>query len=180
MLIERLERFSEFALAPADLAQHARISSDDSEALIELQFFAAAAATEAEEWAQIALTAQIIRVTLDSWKHRLPFLRLPIGPLFPEAVISVTVAGQPFENFSLVKKNWPTLEFTDAVPDGLIVIEYRAGYGDAPESIPYDIRLAIMDQAACSFDARGAADTRQRSVSAHFSRVIGRLRGVSL
>lgn len=179
MIIERLERPLGNVVDLQALAQHARVDPNDPGSLPELQRFADAAVCEAEDLAQIALRSQAVRVTLDGWPrtHSLP---LPIGPLLDWDSVTVTADGQPFEDFTTMTGTRPTLRFTGQRPCGQIVIEYVAGYGETAEAIPEDLRLAVMDQAACYYDARGAVDQKTQALSPHFARIIGRRRGVRL
>lgn len=179
MIVERLERPLRSVVDLQALAQHARAVDDDGYFLPELQRFADAAVREAEDLAQIALLSQAVRVTLEGWPrtHALP---LPIGPLLDWDSVTVTADGQPFEDFTTMTGTRPELRFTGQRPCGRIVIEYVAGYGETAEAIPEDLRLAVMDQAACYFDARGAVDLKTQALSPHFARIIGRQRGVRL
>ncbi|MFV0299896.1 MAG: capsid cement protein [Paracoccus sp. (in: a-proteobacteria)] len=167
MIVERLNRPMGGAVTLADVALHAR--ADSVEFLPELQRFADAAALEAEDLAQIALRSQAIRVTLEVWPRCLS-VRLPIGPLLDWSSVIVTVDSQPFGDFSVVTGLRPELRVT-ARPSSPIIINYTAGYGDTPETIPEDLRLAVMDQAACYFDARGPVDVKTRAQSPHFARI---------
>ena len=178
MIIERLERPLNNAIDLRDLQLHSRTDGMD-EVLPELQRFASAATREAEDLAQIALLLQAVRVTLDGWPrtHCLP---LPIGPLMDSDSVTVTADGQPFEDFTTTTGARPELRVTGPRPCGRIVIEYVAGYGETSDTIPEDLRLAVMDQAACYFDARGAGDPKMQAQSPHFARIIGRRRGVRL
>lgn len=175
MIIERLERPLNVIVHLDDVKDHARISGDDDDMAI--QRMANAAAREAEDFAQIALLSQAVRVTLEAWPRGHSF-RLPISPLLDWESVTVTADGEPFEDFSTLTGHRPELRITAARPCGQIVIEYVAGYGERAEDIPEDLRLAVMDQAAAYYDARGPGDPRAQAQSPHFARIIGRYRGV--
>lgn len=175
MIVERLERPLSLVVDLRTLQLHTRSDGID-ELLPELHRFAVAATHEAEDFAEIALLSQPVRVTLDRWPRALSF-RLPIGPLLDWTSVTVTADGQPFEAFSTTTGNRPELRAT-ARPPGRIVIEYVAGYGATLHDIPVDLRHAIMDQAAAYFMARGPGDPKRQALSPHFARIIGRRRGV--
>lgn len=176
MIVQRLERPLSNVLSLQDLALHTRTDGMD-EVLPELQRFALAAVCEAEDLAQIALLSQAVRVTLDAWP-RGNCLRLPIGPLLDWDSVSVSAGGVDFEDFTTTTGMRPELRLVGARPLGQVVIEYFAGFSEEGENIPEDLRLAIMDQAAAYFDARGPGNPKAQALSPHFARIIGRYRGV--
>lgn len=67
----------------------------------------------------------------------------------------------------------------DAVDGDDLVITYPAGFGDTAGSIPADLALAIMDQAAAYFDQRGPVDAPQ-GLSLAASRIAARYRRVAV
>ena len=67
----------------------------------------------------------------------------------------------------------------DAVDGDDLVITYPAGFGDTASSIPADLQLAIMDQAARLYDLRGAEDGVQ-GLSLAASRIAARYRRVAV
>lgn len=177
MIVERLNR-AEGATVDIDYVKgHTRVDGDDDNAA--LQRMADAAALEAEDLAQIALLSQTVRVTLDGWPRGHSF-RLPIGPLLDWSTVEVTADGEAFEGFSVMTGQRPQVRLSGPRPCGQIVIEYVAGYGEAPQDIPEDLVLAIMDQAAAYYDARGPGDPKRQAQSPHFARIIGRYRGVRI
>ena len=178
MIVQRLENPLSGIVDLEALAAHTRTDGHD-DFLPELERFAAAAVREAEDLGQIALRSQAVRVILDAWPSGHSF-RLPIGPLLDGESVTITADDQPFDSFSTITGQRPALRLSAARPCGQIVIEYVAGYGEDAESIPEDLRLAIMDQAAAYFDARGASDPKRQTQSPHFARIIGRYRGVRL
>lgn len=175
MIVERLERPLSGVVDLTTGKDHARISGDDDDS--GMQHMLMAAVREAEDQAQIALRSQAVRVTLEAWPRCHTF-RLPIVPMLDLDSVTVTADGLPFEDFATITGQRPELRLTGARPVGQIVVEYVAGFGDQPDDMPHDLRLAIMDQAACYYDARGPADRRVQAFSPHFARIIARYRGV--
>ena len=92
----------------------------------------------------------------------------------------VTVDGSSFDGFAVIAGLRPALRLTGERPCGLIVVEYQAGFGDAVEDIPEDLRLAILDQAAASFDWRGQDDGKSNGMSPQMARIAARYRRVAL
>ena len=178
MIVQRLESRLHGVINLDELAHHCRVPNE-TEFLVELQRFADAAVREAEDMGQLALLFQAVRVTLDAWPKGKTF-RLPIGPLLDADGLSVTGAGESFDGFTIFTGEKPSLRLTGAAPRGPVEIEYIAGYAEAPDELPADLRQALMDQAACYFDARGAVDQKTAATSPHFARIIGRKRGVRL
>ncbi|MFV0411252.1 MAG: hypothetical protein ACK5LJ_16590 [Paracoccus sp. (in: a-proteobacteria)] len=180
MIVERVNRPVGQVVTIDELGWHTRTGGPaemgENPHWPELERFADAAGLEAEDSAQIALLTQRVRVTLEAWPRALT-LSLPIAPLLDFASVTVSADGKPFEDFGVMTGLRPALRF-NARPVGLVVIEYSAGFGDTAEAVPKDLRLAIMDQVACYFDARGVVDVKARTQSPHFARIIGRYRGV--
>lgn len=159
-----------------ELRTYTRVDPGDGSMDRELDRMAHAAVREAEDIAQIALLAQPIRVTFDTWPRALT-VPLPVGPLLDWSTVEVTADGEPFESFSVLTGLHPAIRLTEARPCGGVVIDYVAGWPDV-ETIPEDLRLAVLDQAAAFFDARGPGDPRVQARSPHFARIIGRYRRV--
>lgn len=137
-----------------------------------------AVAREAEDYAQIALLDQTIRILLPGWPRG--HVRLPIVPILDRSSISVTINTQPWADVLLGGGSRPLLMICGNPPPGVVVIEYRAGFGALPENIPADIRQAMTDQVAVYYDVRGNANVKEVTLSAHFARILGRYRGVQL
>ncbi len=170
------------AAPPFDLAElklHLRV--DDSEEDAAIALIGQAAAAELEHFAQLALLAQTIRVTIFE-PERSSWLSLPVGPVLDGATASVTLDGEPFEGFELTGGTRPVLawkaSYFDLTP-GRIAVAYEAGFGLSPEDIPRDLALAVMDQAGVLFDNRGAGDPKSFTSSPHMARIGARYRGVS-
>lgn len=137
-----------------------------------------AAAREAEDYAQIALLDQTIRILLPCWPRG--HVRLPIIPILDRGSVSVTIDTQPWADVLLDGGSRPLLIMCGTPPAGVVVIEYRAGFGALPEDIPADIRQAMTDQVAVYYDTRGPVDAKAVTLSPQFARILGRYRGVQL
>ncbi len=169
-----------------DVKAHARISFDDDDGA--LAVMAWAAAREIEEYCSMALITQIVAVAMTEWRSRVP---LPIGPLDVAALDDHPITVQTREaDGSLV--SWPQDWFVDMgrfpvlylpgrqFKDGkALVVSYPAGHGSTAASIPEDLQLAIMDQAARLYDLRGAEDGKQ-GLSLAASRIAARYRKVAV
>lgn len=177
MIVQRLERPLNAVIALPDLKAHVRVLADEFDH--ELTAMAATAVAEAEDFAQLALLSQALRVTLTEWPLG-PVLALPIGPMLDagSVTVTVTVNGAAFEGFTALTGPRPALILTAPRPCGPVMVEYIAGYGETAAAIPEDLRHAVMDQAAAYFDARGSVDAKRVSLSPHFARILGRYRGV--
>lgn len=181
MIVQRLERPLNGVIADSEtiaahfLKEHVRVLDDDFDR--ELLAMAATAVAEAEDFAQLALRSQAVRVTLTEWPLG-PVLALPIGPMLAADSVTVTVNGAAFYGFTALTGPRPALALTAPRPCGPVMVEYIAGYGETAAAIPEDLRHAVMDQAAAYFDARGAVDAKRVSLSPHFARILGRYRGV--
>ncbi len=159
-----------------------RVDGDHDDAAIENMAWTAA--EDIQDFAQIALLMQTIRVSVFDPDWNASFLRLPVGPVLDDAPISVTFDGAAFTGFELVRGNRPTLRWNQPVYDRLmpsrINIEYQAGFGAEADAIPRDLAQAIMDQAALLYDGRSPMDTKALYTSPHMARIGARYRGVSM
>lgn len=176
MNVQRLDRTPWSLVELQDLRDHARVDPNGYDDVALYRMFIAAT-LEAEDYGQLALFPQTVRVTLDAWPRGHSF-RLPIGPLLDWDSVSVTADGQPFEDFNTMTGARPELRLTAARPCGQIVIEYASGYEYQRHKIPADLAIAVMDQALAFYDARGPGDPKVQALSPHFSRIVGRYRGV--
>lgn len=174
--VERLSDPSRGIIAAWPLEAHARVSHPDD--LAALEDMADAAAADFEARFNVALLAQAIRETRDRWPHG-DVWPLAVVPLLAEADVTVTAGGDPFEGFHIIRGTRPALILTHRPPPGRLVATYTAGWPTAA-GIPQDVRQGIMDQAALTFDARGATDERTRIVSPSFARAAARLRRVAI
>lgn len=175
MRVERLERPASGVVTIADAKIYARIEGDDENSA--LARMCVSAVLEFEDRAQLALLSQAVRVTLPHWPEG-KALALPLGPVVAPATVTVTAGGEEFEGYSIEAGQRPALRLTGPRPQGRIVAEYIAGFGDDGADVPEDIRHALCDQVATYYDARGAQDGKLLSVSPHFARIASRYRGV--
>lgn len=166
-----------------DVKLHTRVSFDDDDAA--LAVMAWAAAREIEAHCALALMSQQIVVTLDRWTQR---ISLPIGPLYAAGLTAnpITVEALAEDGtaslvtgFYAMPGRYPALVLTETVAAAGLRIVYPAGFGVTVEAIPEDLQLAIMDQAARSYDLRGAEDGKQ-GLSLAASRIAARYRKVAV
>ncbi len=152
------------------LKLHARVPANDDDD--SLYLMGDAAVLEIEAYCDIALLRQEIGFVFETTSS-LEAVELPIGPLAPDA--EFTINGTPATPVH-TSGRYPTL----TLPDGLtgeVIITYKAGFGYTATSIPADLQLAILDQAARLFDMRGAADGKQ-GLSPAAARICARYRRV--
>lgn len=153
----------------ADAKAHLRVGHDDEDALITRYLLAAA--REIEHAAALALTRQTISLIA---LHD-EVIALPVGPLAPDA--HVTVNGLDTLHV-ITGGRWPMMGFAPHLT-GPVAITYEAGFGDTFESVPEDLQLAVMEQAAFTFDHRADPDARPGLVPAA-ARILARYRRVAL
>lgn len=140
---------------PVDLADakaHLRVMHDDDDLLI--QRYVLAAAREIEAYCEIALTRQ----TIAAWAEveDATAFHLPVGPLAPDSV--VTVNG--FEAVGTLEiGRWPRVTLSTPYT-GALHVTYEAGFGDTSASVPDDLQLAVMEQAAFAYDHRGDVEAK--------------------
>lgn len=177
MSVERIRSANQDAwLTLTDAKQWARVDGDDEDA--DFVRMIDAVAREAEDYAQIALLDQTIRILLPRWPRG--HVRLPIVPILDRTSISVTINTQPWPDVALDGGARSLLMICGNPPPGVVVIEYRAGFGALPEAIPADIVQAMLDQVAVYYETRGAVDAKAVTISPQFARILGRYRGVGL
>lgn len=178
MLVHRIPAGSEAPFFLDDLKIHMRVDGDYENAAIITMGETAAA--EIEQFAQIALLTQTIRVTIFGSAPS-SGLSLPIGPTAEDATVTVTIDGEAFMGFELVGGNRPYIRwlapFHELTPSR-INIEYPADFGATASSIPPDLAQALMDQATLHYDGRSPMDARSLTTSPHMARVGARYRGV--
>ncbi len=169
--------------APFDLeAVKEHIRAVDAADDYAITVIAHAAAAELEQFAQIALLNQAIRVTIFDPVQEGGFW-LPIGPVSDENTPTVSIDGQPFTAFDFVGGNRPYMRWQAAYHDltpSQITIDYQAGFGVAASDIPHDLSQALMDQAALHYDGRSPMDAKSLTTSPHMARIGARYRGVQL
>lgn len=162
------------------LKSHIRVDDDAEDA--EITDMGHTAAAEIEQFAQIALLTQTIRVTIFN-PTREGYQPLPIGPVGDADVPTVTIDGEPFTALEFVGGNRPCIRWLAPYHDlrpSRITIEYQAGFGADATDIPSDLSQALMDQAGLLYDGRSPMDARSLTTSPHMARVGARYRGVQL
>lgn len=142
-------------VALADAKDYLRALHDDDDLLI--QRLILAAGREIEVYAEIALIRQTISLTVLADEQQPDLIHaLPIGPLAPDD--NVTADGAALVN-GVTGDRWPVLMLPDWM-HGPVRVTYEAGFGDTPGSVPDDLQLAIMEQAAFAYDNRGNVDVK--------------------
>ncbi|WP_224815668.1 hypothetical protein [Hasllibacter sp. MH4015] len=176
-----VQRIAEGAGLPFDIDElklHLRVSDNAEDNAI--QNIGRTAAAEIEQFAQIALLTQSIRVTVFNPAPGCG-LSLPIGPVADDGTPSVTVDGEASTSFDFAGGIRPYIhwspDFFNLSPEKL-TIEYQAGFGNDAADIPPDLAQALMDQAALHFDGRSPMDAKSLTTSPHMARVGARYRGV--
>lgn len=175
------QRFPSGAALPFDLEKlklHIRVCDNFEDGAI--TNIALTAAAELEQFAQIALLSQTIRVTIFDIGC-CDGLDLPIGPVADADTPTVTINGSPFTDFDFVGGIRPHIRWQSAyfnLAPSHIVIEYQAGFGAVAADIPADLSQALMDQAALHYDGRSPMDAKSLTTSPHMARVGARYRGV--
>lgn len=180
MLVHREPTTGNKPYVLADVKAHSRVTHPHEDALFDTM--AAQAALELEQFAQVALLFQTIRVTLFDPQRDFG-LSLPVGPVLGDAVPTVTIDGEAFDKFEFHGGNRPYIQWRAALAwDGIgrISVEYQAGFGETAASIPADLSQALKDQAAVLYDGRGQMDARSLTTSPHLARVGARYRGVQV
>lgn len=180
MLVHRTADSEALPFVLDDLKEHIRVSdSDDDNAIINMGHTAAA---EIEQFAQIALLTQTIRVTIFSPRST-SGMDLPIGPADSTNLPTITVDGAPFTDFAFERGARPYIRWGETFHrlDRLrLSIEYQAGFGASASDIPRDLAQALMDQSALHYDGRSPMDAKSLTTSPHMARVAARYRGVKI
>lgn len=180
MLVHRSPEGSALPFVLEELKSHARVADDFDDVAITNMGHTAAA--ELEQFAQIALLTQTIRVHIFNPSYE-KGLSLPIGPVADEDLPTVTIDGDAYTNFEFVGGNRPYIRWSGdfhGMTPGRITIEYQAGFGAAASDIPPDLAQALMDQAALHYDGRSPMDAKSLTTSPHMARVGARYRGVQV
>jgi len=179
MHVRRIPISIELPFFISDLQRHLRVDDvSEYDAMINMGRTAAA---EIEQFAQIALLTQTIRVTFFEPDTTTALLRLPIGPADEAVTPSVTIDGEAFTDFDFTAGTRPFIYFVGAYHDltpTRISVEYQAGFGTDFQDVPPDLVQAIMDQAALHYDGRSPMDTKSLTTSPHMARVGAMYRGV--
>lgn len=180
MLVHRTAGGAALPFVLDDLKLHLRVPDDaEDPAILNIGETAAA---EIEQFAQIALVTQTIRLTIFN-PSREYGLSLPIGPVADEDVPTVTIDSKAFTAFDFVGGNRPFIrwlaDYHDLTPSRM-TIEYQAGFGATAADVPPDLAQALMDQAALHYDGRSPMDAKSLTTSPHMARVGARYRGVQV
>ena len=179
-----VHRAQEGAAMPFDLdalKAHLRVDFEDDDA--EIARIGQAAAAELEQFAQLALLRQTIRVTRFDPDPAEYGLRLPIGPLAEGDAPTVTIDGAAFTDFDFEPGNRPYVRWLASYHElapSRMTITYLAGFGPAATDIPPDLAQALMDQAGMLYDNRSPVDRKSLTTSPHMARVGARYRGVAV
>lgn len=143
---------------------HLRVTGDAEDGLIQGLIRAARAACE--DYTGRALMAREFVLAIDAWPSsgrlrlpRPPFLgltRIDVVGRFGER-IEHPAAGYEVDGAGLITT-------VGSLPlalreSGGIEVRYRAGYGDAPESVPEPLRLAMKQLVARLYERRGDGET---------------------
>ncbi len=180
MLVHRIESSPELPFILNDLKSHLFIDFNDDD--VSINSMGLTAAAEFEQFAQIALLTQTIRVTIFD-PDRNSGLSLPIGPAAEDALVTVTIDGEAYTAFAFVGGNRPYIrwlaDYHDLTPSRMM-IEYEAGFGTTAADVPQDISQAVMDQAALHYAGRSPMDAKSLSTSPHMARIGARYRGVKI
>lgn len=161
-----------------DVKEHIRIDHEDDDASIII--IGKTAAAEIEQFAQIALLTQTVRITIFG-PPLAAGLSLPIGPVSDTDMPTITIDGLAFTGFDFVGGMRPYIRWLpayQAMTPNRIDVEYQAGFGAAASDIPADLAQALMDQAALHYDGRSPMDAKSLTTSPHMARIGARYRGV--
>lgn len=180
MVVQRTTGGAALPFILDDLKLHLRVPDDAENTAV--QNIGLTAAAEIEQFAQIALLTQTIRVTIFNPAQEYG-LSLPIGPVADDDVPTVTIDGEAFTVFDFVGGNRPYIRwlasYYDLTPNR-VIIEYQAGFGEGASDIPSDLAQALMDQAALHYDGRSPMEAKSLTTSPHMARVGARYRGVQV
>ena len=145
------------ALEPVDLTtvkDHLRVDSDDDNGLI--TSLITVARRYAEKYQNYAYITQTWELWLDGWPDA-NYLKIPLPPLqsitaikyydtankeapFEDSKYFVDTKNEPGRIVLAYGKTWPTATLR---PANGIYIEFKAGYGDAANNVPEEIKQAI-------------------------------------
>lgn len=180
MLVHRVATSANAPFEFDELKNYLRLDHSDDD--VQIEGIGLTAAAEIEQFSQLALLTQTIRVTIFDPTRNECGLSLPVGPVADDATITITIDGEPFTDFDFSGGNRPYIRWLAGWHDLMPVrvsIEYEAGFGDTASDVPRDLSLAIMDQAALHYDGRSPMDAKALASSPHMARIAARYRGVS-
>ena len=163
----------------SEVKEHLRIDHhEENEHLLRI---AQAAVQQFEHLGQVAVIKQQIEVTAINPVYHFP---LPIGPLSDIASLTVTADGVQQLNLEMApgfSRDTIILWCLHDVPEGAVwKFQYMAGLAEDRSTVPADIKLAIMDQAALLYDGRAPFHRKDLEYSPHMVRIAARYRGVRL
>lgn len=180
MLVHRTPGGAALPFVLDELKLHLRAPDDSEDTAI--TNMGKTAAAEIEQFAQIALLTQTIRVTIFNPGQDYG-LRLPIGPVAEDEIPTLMIDGVAFTAFDFAYGDRPYIrwlaDYFDLTPSRMI-IEYQAGFGAAASDVPPDLAQALMDQAALHYDGRSPMDAKSLTTSPHMARIGARYRGVQV
>lgn len=180
MLVDRIASGSAPPFDLYSLKSFLRVDHDEEDG--DIINMGRTAATEIEQFAQVALLTQTIRVSIFN-PPKEQGLNLPIGPVSGDEVPTITIDGEGFTGFEFVGGNRPYLHWLSSYFDltpSRMTVEYEAGFGADASSIPRDLAQALMDQTALHFDGRSPMDAKSLTTSPHLARICARYRGVQV
>ena len=181
MLAHRIQVSTNQPVNFLDAKAHCRIDFDSDDP--SLQMMINAAAREIEDFAQVALLTQTIRVIIFRPRLGAYGVGLPVGPVLNDVTPTVTIDGTAFTGFDFDAGDRPFVRwlapYHDLIPERM-VIEYQAGFGDDYSAIPADLYQAILDQTAMLYEQRAATDLKTASMSPHMGRIGAKYRGVKM
>ncbi|KQI67600.1 hypothetical protein AN189_14915 [Loktanella sp. 3ANDIMAR09] len=181
ILVHREPIATELPFNLDDLKAHIRVDGDEFNN--ELTNIGHAAAAELEQFAQIALLFQTIRVTIFDPPVQ-SGMSLPIGPAVQASTATVTADGVASTAFTIEAGQRPYLRWLTSFHDlplpSRITVEYQAGFGSTADQVPRDLAQALLDQAALHFDGRSPMNARDLTMSPHMARIGARYRGVQV
>lgn len=147
-------------LSLEEVKAHLRVTGDGEDGLIQGLIRAARAACE--DYTGRALVARDYVLALDAWPAR-GDLRLPRPPFL--SLTRIDIVGRSGERIEHPAAAYEIdgagrIVMTGSFPAALresggIEVRYRAGYGDAPESVPEPLRLAMKQLVARLYERRG-------------------------
>ncbi|MEO0344478.1 MAG: hypothetical protein AAF198_13680 [Pseudomonadota bacterium] len=191
------ERITDPTCDPVDLEQvkdFIRQDLDDEDTTI--SHLVRSAVVEIENFASIAMLNQSIKAQLNG-----PFgagrYALPVGPVTTDASVTVamlepdgTITALDQNLWSIAQGRAPAIWIVDdaTLPDLLseetttLIVTYTAGFGDDDRDVPADLRHAVLDQVAVTYENRGPnkLSRHQPSMSPHMLRIAQRYKRVTI
>lgn len=197
MKTERHRTATDLPVSLMEAKEHFRVTHSFDDASITGMIYAAA--LEIEELSGLALLPQIVTVTTGADIGAT--IALPVGPTAPDDAVTingtvVSVDDDPLtlgysltvatlgtdgtatpvasDRYWFQPGRWPVLHITDPTLTGPLLITYQAATAATPAGLPYDLRLAICDQAVRHYGIRGDDLEQPVALSPLTARVIAR------